>query len=346
MFLLRLASVLAAQNPPVRLVVDDFHLLTEPRVLNGLDFLLRNAGAGLRLAVSSRADPLLPLHRYRLAGELAEIRAGDLAFTVPEAGQLLAQHGCTLSAGSLDCLTRQTEGWAAGLRLAAMSMAGHPDPDRFARELVTEESALTGYLVEEVLDTQPPGVRELLLSTSILEQVNAEVASELAGNGQAGRILAALAHANAFVQPIGGGWYRYHTLFAEMLRLKLRLECPDRIASLHRQAARWYERNGQLTDAVRHAAPAGDWQLAASMVIDGLAISEIIERRAARPWPMSSRACRTAKPGPNLSHTWSPPRSRCPLADLNRLPPRWMRRKPSSGGFPPIKSMRPGWPPR
>ena len=246
LFLLRLASALAAQNTPVRLVIDDFHLLTEPRVLNGLDFLLKNAGPGLRLVVSSRADPPLPLHRYRLAGELAEIRAGDLAFSVAEAGQLLAQHGCTLSADSLECLTRQTEGWAAGLRLAAMSMAGHPDPDRFVRELVTEESALTGYLVKEVLDTQPPEVRELLLSTSILEQVNAEVAGELAGNGQAGRILAALAHANAFVQPIGGGWYRYHTLFAQMLRLKLRLECPDRIASLHRQAARWYERNGQL----------------------------------------------------------------------------------------------------
>jgi LuxR family maltose regulon positive regulatory protein len=282
LFLLRLASALAAQNAPVRLVIDDFHLLTEPRVLNELDFLLKNAGAGLRLVVSSRADPPLPLHRYRLAGELAEIRAGDLAFSVAEAGQVLAQHGCTLSAGPLECLTRQTEGWAAGLRLAAMSMAAHPDPDQFFTELVTEESALTGYLVKEVLDTRPPGVREVLLSTSILERVNAEVASELSGNGQAGQILAALAHANAFVQPIGGGWYRYHALFAQMLRLKLRLECPDRIAPLHQQAARWYERHGQLIDAVRHAAQAGDWPLAASMVIDGLAIGELIERRGGR----------------------------------------------------------------
>jgi LuxR family maltose regulon positive regulatory protein len=282
LFLLRLASVLAAQNPPVRLVIDDFHLLTEPRVLNGLDFLLRNAGAGLRLAASSRADPLLPLHRYRLAGELTEIRAGDLAFSVAEAGQLLAQHGCTLSAGSVECLTRQTEGWAAGLRLAAMSMAGHPDPDQFVKDLVTEESALTGYLVEEVLGTQSPEVREVLLSTSILEHVNAEAASELTDNGQAGRILAALAHANAFVQPVGSGWYRYHTLFGQMLRLKLKLGGPERVASLHRQAARWFERNGRLTDAVRHAAAAGDWQLAAGMVIDGPAINEIIEPRGSQ----------------------------------------------------------------
>ena len=136
--------------------------------------------------------------------------------------------------------------------------------------------------MKEVLDTQPPEVREVLLSTSILERVNAEVASELTGTGQADRILATLARANAFVQPIGGGWYRYHALFAQMLRLKLRLECPDRIASSHRQAARWYERNGQLTDAVRHAAQAGDWPLAASMVIDGLAIGVLIERRGGR----------------------------------------------------------------
>ncbi|MFI5269791.1 MAG: hypothetical protein ACHQ7M_20635, partial [Chloroflexota bacterium] len=277
LFLLRLASVLAVQNPPLTLVVDDFHLLIESSVLNGLDFLLRNAGAGLRLVISSRTDPPFPLHRYRLAGELAEIRAGDLAFSVAEARQLLTQHGCILSAGSLDCLTRQTEGWAAGLRLAAMSMAAHPNADQFIRELVTEESAMTGYLVQEVLDAQSLEVREILLSTSILKHVNAEVASEVAGNGQAGRILAGLAHANTFVQPIGGGWYRYHTLFAEMLRLKLRLECPDRIASLHRQAARWYERNGQLANAVRHAAEADDWPLAARMVIDGLAISELIE---------------------------------------------------------------------
>jgi LuxR family transcriptional regulator, maltose regulon positive regulatory protein len=277
MFLLRLAAALAAQDPPVTLVLDDLHLLTEPKVLNGLDFLVRSVGSSLRLVAASRADPLLPLHRYRLTGWLAEIRGTDLAFTAGEAGLLLARHGCTLSADSVARLIRQTEGWAAGLRLAAISMAGHPDPDRFAGEPLTEDSALTGYLAEEVLNTQPPGVRELLLSTSILEQVNAEAASELAGSGEAGRILAALAHANAFVQPIGHGWYRYHPLFAELLRLRLRLEGPARIAALHRQAARWYERNGQLTDAVRHAAEAGDWQLAASMVVDGRAIGEILE---------------------------------------------------------------------
>ena len=251
-------------------------------MLNGLDFVLRNAGPGLRLVICSRTEPLLSMYRYRLAGKLTEIRAGDLAFSVAEAGLLVARHGCTLSADSLESLTRQTEGWAAALRLAAMSMATHPDPGRFVKELITEDSALTGYLMEEALITHPPEVQELLLSTSILEHVNAEVAGELAGNEQAGRILTALAHANAFVQPIGGGWYRYHTLFAEVLRLKLRSERADRTVILHWQAARWYERNGQLTDAVRHAAQASDWPLAARMVIDALAIGEIIEPQGSR----------------------------------------------------------------
>ncbi len=156
-------------------------------------------------------------------------------------------------------------------------MDTHPDPDQFVKELVTEDSALTGYLVEEVLSTQPPEAQEILLSTSILEQVSPETASELVGNAQAARMLPALARANTFIQPIGSGWYRYHPLFAEVLRLKLRLKYPERVPDLHRRAARLWQQNGSLTNAVRHAARAGDWQLAASMVIDGLAIIEIIE---------------------------------------------------------------------
>ena len=278
LFLLRLAAALAAQNRQVTLVLDDFHVITEPRVLNWLDFLLRNVGPSQRVVVTSRTDAPLPVHRYRLAGQLAEIRAADLAFSVAEAGLLLARHGCTLSAHSLEGLTRHTEGWAAGLRLAAICMAAHPDPDHIVDDdLLAEDGALSCFLVEDVLNAQPAEVRELLLSTSILEQVNAEAATELTGEEEAGRILQALAHANALVQPVGGGWYRYHTLFAQTLRRKLGRESPARIASLHRQAARWYQRNGRLTDAVRHAAQAGDWQLAADIVIDGLAISEIIE---------------------------------------------------------------------
>ena len=276
-FLLWLVSALAGQDQPVILVLDDFHELTEPEVLKGLDFVLRNVGPGLRVVVSSRTDPPLRLHRYRLAGELAEIRASDLAFNVAEAGLLMAQHRGTISSDSLERLTRRTEGWAAGLRLAAISMDTHPDPDQFVKELITEDSALTGYLVEEVLNSQPPEVQEALLSTSILEQVTPEAASELVGNEQAAGFLPALARANTFVQPIGSGRYRYHPLFAEVLRLKLRLKYPERIPDLHRRAARLCELNGSLTHAVRHAAKAGDWRLAARMVIGSLAITEIMQ---------------------------------------------------------------------
>jgi LuxR family maltose regulon positive regulatory protein len=277
-FLLGLASALADQRSVVTLVLDDLHLLTDPATLGELDYVLRNASAGLRLVVSARMDPL-PLHRYRLADELTEIRASDLAFTTAEAGLLLARHGSTLTADSLETLTRRTEGWAAGLRLAALSMRAHPDPDRFVTELITADSALTGYLMDELLNTQPPAVRDVLLSTSILEQVSGEAASELTGNEHAGRILPALARVNGFVEPAGSGRYRYHPLFAEALRLELRRERPDQMAVLHRRAARWCERNGQLTGAVRHAAQAGDWQLAASIVIDQLAITQILEPR-------------------------------------------------------------------
>ena len=276
-FLLWLVSALAGQDLPVILVLDDFHVITEPKVLKGLDFVLRNVGPGLRVVVSSRTDPALRLYRYRLAGELAEIRARDLAFNVAEAGLLMAQHRGTISGDSLECLTRRTEGWAAGLRLAAISMDTHPDPDQFVKELITEDSALTAYLVEEVLNSQPPEVQEVLLSTSILEQVSSAAASELVGNELAPGFWPALARANTFVQPIGSGWYRYHSLFAEVLRLKLRLKYPERMPELHRRAARLCEQNGSLIQAVRYAAKAGDWQLAARMVINGLAITEIME---------------------------------------------------------------------
>jgi LuxR family maltose regulon positive regulatory protein len=278
-FLLRLAAALAAQDPPARLVLDDLHLLTDPEVLKGLGFVLRNTGAGLRLVVASRMDPLLSLHRYRLAGQLTEIRASDLAFSTAEAGSLLARHGITASAELLETLTRRTEGWAAGLRLAALSLGTHPDPGQFVTELITEDSALTGYLVAEVLNAQPAKIREVMLCTSILEQVSGDAAIEVTGDKRAAGIVSALAHANAFIEPAGDGWYRYHTLFAEMLRLKLRHEYPHQVTALHQRAAQWYARNGLLTDAVRHAAQAGDWPLAAGLVIDDLAIGQIIEPR-------------------------------------------------------------------
>jgi len=303
-FLLGLTALLAAQDLPLTLVLDDLHLLTEPGTLKGLDFMLRNAGSGLRVVVTSRMDPLLPLHRYRVAGQLTEIRADDLAFSAAEASLLLAQHGSTLPAESLESLTQRTEGWAAGLRLAAMSLGAHPDPGQFVKELLTEDSALICYLVDEVLNVQPPEVREVLLSTSILEHVSADAAVELTGDEHAAGVLASLARTNAFVQPLAPGWYRYHNLFAEMLRLKLRLEHPERVAVLHERAARWHQRDGRLADAVRHAARAADWPLAADLVVDELAIGELTERGAGHPLAAEFAAmpadCAWAEPAPYL----------------------------------------------
>jgi LuxR family maltose regulon positive regulatory protein len=151
------------------------------------------------------------------------------------------------------------------------------------KNLAAEDSALTSYLVDEVLDAQPAAQRELMLRTSILDRVSADLAWELTGDEQASRTLAALARSGAFVQPLGQGWYRYHPLLAEVLRLKLRLESPDRTPGLHRQAASWYQRSGLLGKAVAHAAAIDDWQLAARIVVDELAVGELLKPRGSSP---------------------------------------------------------------
>ncbi len=280
-FLLRLASALASAEQPVVMVIEDFHFLTDTDIIDGLSYLLRNAAPGLHLIISSRTQLPLSLHRYRLNGELVEIRAADLALSITETSSLMTQHGITLSAEALESLILCTEGWAAGIRLAAMSLDGHPDPEQFVKQLCSEDSAITGYLVEEVLNPQPASLRNFLLRTSILDRVCADIAGELVGNDdtQAASLLSALADTNAFVQPLGDGWYRYHPLLAEILRLKLRHECSSQVPDLHRLAGRWYLRNGYLTAAVRHAADAGDWTLAASMVLEDFAINCLIELR-------------------------------------------------------------------
>ena len=275
--LLELASVLAAHDPPLVLVLDDLHLITAPGPVQELATVLRYAQPGLHVIAAARADPLLPLHRYRLAGELTEIRAAELSFPVPEAAQLMAQHGISLPAEMLELITRRVEGWAAGLRLAALSLDHHPDPALFIKNLTAEDNAITGYLVAEVLDAQPAATRDLMLRTSILDQVSADLACELTGDPQAAATLAALARSNVFVQSIGGGWYRYHCLLAAVMRLMLRRESPGRVPGLHQRAARWYQQHGLPGEAIAHAAQISDWPLAAQIVIDELAIGDLLE---------------------------------------------------------------------
>ena len=282
-FLVRLASVLAAQDPPVVLVLDDLHLLTEPVILDGLGYVLRNATPGLHLMVASRVDPMLPLHRYRLAGQLTEIRADDLAFSVQESGVLLAHHGVTLPASVLERITGRTEGWAAGMRLAALTLQGHPDPGQFVKELENGDSAITSYLVDEVLNAQPAPVRDMLLRTSILDSLSVDLASELTDDPKAAEALPALVRANAFVRPLGHGWYRYHSLFGAVLRLKLMIECRGQVPDLYRRAAGWCQRSGRLGEAVRYAAESGDWPFAAGMVVDEFAVGQLIDLRGHQP---------------------------------------------------------------
>jgi len=276
-FLLRLAVELVTQDPPVTLVLDDLHRITERRLDDDLQYLIQNTRPGLRVVICSRVDPTLPLHQYRLAGELTEIRADDLAFSVHEAKLLMTQHGVALSDEPLERLTELNEGWAAGLRMAALLLQEEPDPEQFVKKFAAEDSAIADYLIEEVLKNQPARYRELLLKTSILDQVSASMAVELTGDEKAGEALGALARAHAFVEPVGNGWYRFHSLFAEVLRLKLRFEHPRQVADLHRCAARWYQSHQCLPDAVRQAAAAGDWRFAARLVVDDLAIGTLIE---------------------------------------------------------------------
>ena len=280
-FLLRLASALAASDRPVRLVLDDLHLLTRPELLAGLDYVLRHATrpppGGVLADGPAAAAASLP------AGRGADRDPGRRPRLQPRRGRTAHGpawlHAVARRAGLPH---RADEGWAAGIRLAALSVGTHPDPEQFIKQLSADDSTLTGYLVEEVLNLQPPEVREMLLSTSILDRVSATAADTLLDDDQAGLSLPGLAETNSFVQPLGDGWYRYHTLFAEVLRLQLRRERPNRVALLHRRAARWYERNGLLADAVQHAAKAGDWVLAADLIIDGLAVAEILGRPGGR----------------------------------------------------------------
>ena len=297
-FLLRLAVELAAQDPPVTLVLDDLHQVEGHGLDDDLRYLVRNTRPGLRVVICSRVDPVLSLHQYRLAGELTEVRAGELAFSVGEARLLMNQHGVALPGESLERLTELNEGWAAGLRMAALLLQEEPDPEQFVKRFAAEDSAIAGYLIEEVLKNQPARYRELLLKISILDQVSPGMAVAMTGDGKAGDALGALAHANAFVEPAGDGWYRLHSLFAEVLRLKLRFEHPRQVADLHRRAARWYQAHGSLPDAVRQAAAAGDWLLAARLVVEDLAIGTLIAATGRDPLTDCLRGMPPALPGP------------------------------------------------
>jgi len=266
----RLLNDLAPLRERLWLVIDDVHELGSAEARRQLELLLMRAPHELRLVLATRHDVRLGLHRLRLEGQLTEIRADDLRFTVAEARALLQSAGVELDASALALLVDRTEGWAAGLRLAALSLAGHPDPERFAAEFSGSERTVAEYLLAEVLDRQSEQVRRILLRTSVLERVNGELADLLTGGSGGERVLQDLEEANAFVVSVDAArsWFRYHHLFAGLLRLELRRAEPGDVAGLHLLAATWFAGHGFPAEAIRHAQAVRDWGLAGRLLAD------------------------------------------------------------------------------
>lgn len=253
------------------IVLDDAHLITDESLLAELDAIVRYGWPRLRLVVGCRSDPLLPLHRYRLAGRIAELRAADLAMTREETGALLAGHGVSLPIRDLQLLTERTEGWVAGLRLSAMSMAGSAHPERFVSQLALDQGSVGEYLIEEVLSRQSAEIRRLLIQTSILSIVSGPVAEAVTGIADSGALLAELARSNSFVIPQDrtGTYFRYHQLLLEILRYLLKREYRHEEAELHRRAATWYQQHDEPALAVRSAIAADDGARAAHIIVHG-----------------------------------------------------------------------------
>jgi LuxR family transcriptional regulator, maltose regulon positive regulatory protein len=269
-FLPLLVSGLAELPAPVVLVLDDLQDITGATVLQGLEFLLRHAPSQLRLVLATRVDPALSLQRLRLSGQLVQVRAADLAFTVAEVGGLLAtcEDQPPLSEGDLALLQARTEGWAAGLRLAALSLKGQPDPHRFVTEFAGDDKSVADYLTMEVLDQQPKELRSFLLRTCIVDELNGDLADALTGGHGGEAMLARLERANGFVTTVGSGRsaYRYHQLFAELLRYELRRQAPAQVGKLHRRASGWYAARGLTVHAIQQALMAKDWRRAADLM--------------------------------------------------------------------------------
>jgi LuxR family maltose regulon positive regulatory protein len=266
----RVLSELDDHRGRIVLVIDDLHELHSPEAVAQLTRLLTSLPPNVHAILATRRDLRLRLHQLRLAGELAEIRGEDLRFTERETRELLDASDITLSEAGAALLHQRTEGWAAGLRLAAISLAGHPDPERFVAEFSGSERTVAEYLITEMLGRQPDDVQHLLLLTSLLDRVNGELADLLAGRPGSERILLELEDANAFVVSLDPGrtWFRYHHLFGDLLRLELRRRLPEEVPALHRRAAGWFVAHGQVADAVRHRQAAGDWPDAARLLAD------------------------------------------------------------------------------
>jgi len=265
-------SELAKAVGVVVLVIDDLHELSSADALSQLENLLSILPKSARVVLSSRRDPPIRLHQFRLAGEVAELRAGDLRFTASETRELLAASEINLSNSGAAALYERTEGWAAGLRLAVISLSSHPEPDRFVDEFSGTDRAIGEYLMAEMLERQPIEVQRMLLRTSVADRLNGKLADLLAGRPGCEQMLLALEDANAFVVSLDAQrvWFRYHQLLADFLRLELRRTLAEEVPDLHRKAAAWFGDHGEVVEAIRHTLAAGDWPDAAKLLADHL----------------------------------------------------------------------------
>ncbi|MFN8535961.1 MAG: hypothetical protein U0232_00600 [Thermomicrobiales bacterium] len=264
-----LVNELAALPHDVVLVLDDYHVIDAREVREGMVFLLDHLPARLHLVIASRADPALPLTRLRVRGELTEIRVADLRFAADEAAAFLnATMGLALSTSEVAALETRTEGWIAGLQLAALSLQGRADVPSFVRAFAGDDRYVLDYLVEEVLQRQPAAVRAFLLDTAILDRLSGSLCDAVTGREGGAGVLEALERGNLFVVPLDDKrhWYRYHHLFADVLRAYLLDEQPERVPELHRRASAWFEQHGESSEAIRHALAAGDFARVAALI--------------------------------------------------------------------------------
>jgi LuxR family maltose regulon positive regulatory protein len=277
-FLPQLAADIAECTRPVVLVLDNSDHISDRSIVAGLDLLIRHAGNRLRLVLCARADPVLPLHRYRLAGTLAEIRSDQLSFTPEETRELLAAMGVPVRPEVARDLRNETQGWAVGLRLAAAPLKQGVPPERLVTSLAHDDGSVAQYLFAEVLEGQPAGIRRVLLRASVTAELWPDLVDHLCGRHNVRRVLARLAHANAFVEESPGapGGFRIHPLFREMLQAQLGYEHPAELAALHRYCATWYAQAGRVPEAVGHAVAAGDWGFVTRLLIDDLLVIRLL----------------------------------------------------------------------
>jgi LuxR family maltose regulon positive regulatory protein len=260
---------LAARPDEVVLVLDDYHLIDTPAVHHSLAMLLERLPPQLRLVLASRADPPLPLARLRASGQLTEVRQRDLRFTAEEAAALLREAtGLDLPADAVAALEARTEGWVAGLQLASLSLEGHADPAGFVATFTGSHRYVLDYLTEQVLARQPEHLVRFLLETSVLERLSGPMCDAVCGRSDSQALLERVEQANLFLIPLDEvrGWWRYHHLFADLLRARLQQQRPGRVAELHRAAATWCEQHGLGDDAIGHALAAADPEWAARLI--------------------------------------------------------------------------------